>query len=502
MTDLGTLHETFRSDMNEASKSLRQADQELLGELGPTHYKDLTHEILSRGLATTSARNPANTVNAVLSSDIKRYGTGSKFIRVRPGVYRLCARHAIGTVSVNSRGSESPHILSDDADADPNVFERRVRIPLFPTYSEVRHLLKVWNGRPQKQITHLQATIRKLRGTPRNPVDWTQPDAWIPKRLTGDDLDLANDIWTRSNKNVNPRHTYGHWLLNRTYRLIVTDAGGILTMSDHGRDFIDREGGNTEAFLDEQEGLAKLLVMVADNSPTRVSGLLDEWAEYLDRYSRFGTPATRRETLRRRLNNLLDRGFVQRQQGAMYSITRVGSTYQKRLGGDEQQEIRTLIRKQKVSVRERLRKLLLNMDPFAFEHLVKVLLEKMGYQEVEVTSSAGDGGVDVVANLELGLSSVREVVQAKRHRRTIQRGVLDALRGSLPRFNAVRGTIIATSRFAKGTKKASLEARVAPITLIDGDRLIDLLIEHGIGVEKHTLHTVDPTVFADLERET
>ena len=141
----------------------------------------------------------------------------------------------------------------------------------------------------------------------------------------------------------------------------------------------------------------------------------------------------------------------------MYSITRAGSSYLEHLGGDEQEKIRTLIRRQKVSVRKRLSKLLLNMDPFAFEHLVKVLLEKMGYQGVEVTSSAGDGGVDVVANLELGLSSVREVVQAKRHRRPIQRAVIDALRGSLPRFNAVRGTIITTSRFAKGTKNASLE---------------------------------------------
>ena len=298
--------------MNETSKSLRHAVRELLGELGPTHYKDLTDEILSRGVATTNARNPASTVNAILSSDIKRYGMGSKFVRMRPGVYRLRARHVVGPVSVDSTGSESPHILSDDTEGDPNVFERRVRIPLFPTYSELRYLLKVWNGRPLKQITHLQATIRKLRGTPRNPVDWTQPDAWIPKRLTGDDLRLAYAIWARSNKAVNPRHTYGHWLLTRTYRLMVTDADGILTMTDHGRDFIDREGGNTESFLDEQEGLAKLLAMLADNSPTRVSGLVDAWTEFLDRYSRFGTPATRRETLRRRLNNLLDRGFVQR----------------------------------------------------------------------------------------------------------------------------------------------------------------------------------------------
>ena len=43
----------------------------------------------------------------------------------------------------------------------------------------------------------------------------------------------------------------------------------------------------------------------------------------------------------------------------------------------------------------------------------------------------------------------------------------------------------------------------APITLIDGDKLIDLLIEHGIGVRKRTLEVlaVDAYVFAELEGE-
>jgi len=141
------------------------------------------------------------------------------------------------------------------------------------------------------------------------------------------------------------------------------------------------------------------------------------------------------------------------------------------------------------------------MDSFAFEHLVKRLLEEMDYQNVEVTTRSGDGGVDVIAEIELGITSVREVVQAKRHKRTIQRKDLDALRGSLYRFNAVRGTIIATSRFSKGTEEAAFAGGAAPITLIDGDKLIDLLIEHGIGVRKRTLEVlaVDPDAFADLE---
>ena len=81
---------------------------------------------------------------------------------------------------------------------------RRVRIPLFPIYDEVRHLVKVWPGRPKAQVTGLHSALRQLLGTPQNPVAWTDPDTWIPAKLTGDTRDLAAAIWTESSQNVNP----------------------------------------------------------------------------------------------------------------------------------------------------------------------------------------------------------------------------------------------------------------------------------------------------------
>ena len=86
---------------------------------------------------------------------------------------------------------------------------------------------------------------------------------------------------------------------------------------------------------------------------------------------------------------------------------------------------------------------------------------------------------------------MREVVQVKRYKNTIQWKVLDALRGSLYRFDAVRGTIITTSRFTKGTAKAAFERGAAPITLIDGDMLVDLLLKHGIGVRKRPVELLE-----------
>lgn len=492
--------------MSESPKTLREAALELLRELGPTHYQALSDEILSRGLATSSSKTPAASLNAVIAVDIKRNGNKSEFVRVRPGVFGVRALHAAGTYAEPPGASVPPSDSSGEGQPDKDETEQRVRTPLFPTYREVRHLLKVWPGRPRKQVTGLQAALSELRGTPQNTVDWTDPDAWIPERLSGEDRDLAAAIWTKSGKTVNPRHTYGAWLLSQKYGLIEEGDDGKLSLSDRGRDFLGHEGGEAETYLDEQEGLGKLLTLVADNGPARAGGFLEEWTEYLNRHSAFGSPSTVRDALGRRLNNLLVRGLVDR-KATMYSVTDAGLGYLQRvgveeaLGGGEQQQLWTLVKKQEASVRESMHALLLEMDSFAFEHLVKRLLEEMDYQNVEVTTRSGDGGVDVVADIELGITSVREVVQAKRHKRTIQRKDLDALRGSLYRFNAVRGTIIATSRFSKGTEEAAFAGGAAPITLIDGDKLIDLLIEHGIGVRKRTLEVlaVDPDAFSDLE---
>ena len=71
------------------------------------------------------------------------------------------------------------------------------------------------------------------------------------------------------------------------------------------------------------------------------------------------------------------------------------------------------------------------------------------------------------------------------------------LRGSLHRFKAQKGTIITTGDFGKGAREAAFEMGAAPITLINGDTLIDLLVQHGIGLKKKTIeyYEVDEEVF-------
>ena len=405
-------------------------------------------------------------------------------------------------MSNDGRGiGEAEESVNDDANL-------HVRVPHFPIYSELRHLLPVWCGRPRKQVTGLRASVLALRGTRESSVDWTDPATWISKRLNGSDRELAQSIWDRSEGAVNPRHIYGHWLLAQRYGLVQEDSEGLLQITETGRDFLEGLGGDAEALVDEAEGLFKLLSIVADTGPSRAGGLFREWADYLRRRSAIRSKSMIKDTMRRRLSNLVARGLVER-KGNLYSATPDGLLHLEASrdrddhAAEDHSQVWAMVRQHENVVRDSLRRQLQDMDPFAFEHLIKRLLEDMDYQNVEVTSRSSDGGVDVVADIEVGITSVREVVQAKRHRNAIQRKDLDALRGSLYRFNAVRGTIVTTSRFSKGTQDAAFATGAAPITLVDGEKLVDLLIEHGIGVRKRPIELleVDPDTIAAIEKD-
>ena len=212
---------------------------------------------------------------------------------------------------------------SSESGADGDA--RRVRVPWYPTYHEVRQLLGVLPGHSRAEITGLQRTLAGLSGTPKDPADWKDPDSWIPKRLPDEEghevhRELAYAIWTQSGKSVNPRYTDGSWNLCQKYELLAEGSVGNLKLTDRGRDFMDHLFGDTEIYLDEQEGLRALLGIVAERGPARTGVLQEPWTEFLRRHSRFNSKSTIRDTLQRRLKNLLDRDLVSR-EGVSYTAT-------------------------------------------------------------------------------------------------------------------------------------------------------------------------------------
>ncbi len=138
-------------------------------------------------------------------------------------------------------------------------------------------------------------------------------------------------------------------------------------------------------------------------------------------------------------------------------------------------------------VRKALREKLLDMNPGEFEELVSQLLVEMGFEMVEVTKVSGDGGIDVRGTLVVGdVIQIKMAVQVKKWKlkNNVQAPVVQQVRGSLGAHE--QGLIITTSDFSQGAIKEAAQTDKTPIALMNGERLVMLLMEYGIGVRRST----------------
>ena len=121
---------------------------------------------------------------------------------------------------------------------------------------------------------------------------------------------------------------------------------------------------------------------------------------------------------------------------------------------------------------------ILELDPSEFEELTRALLEALGFEETAVTGQPGDGGVDIIGELNVAnLARVKLFVHAKRYgaAKVGDKPVKD-LRKVIPQ--GCQGAVITTSGFDSKAREAAVEPGFAPIGLIDGRQLVDLLVEH------------------------
>ena len=131
--------------------------------------------------------------------------------------------------------------------------------------------------------------------------------------------------------------------------------------------------------------------------------------------------------------------------------------------------------------------------PRFFEHLVVDVLVAMGYggsraDAAQVVGRSGDDGIDgVIKEDRLGLDNV--YVQAKKWDNSVGPGEIDQFVGSLMRKRAHKGVFITSGAFTSGARRAAAEAS-AKIVLIDGEQLVDLMIDHGVGVADHKTYVV------------
>ena len=132
-------------------------------------------------------------------------------------------------------------------------------------------------------------------------------------------------------------------------------------------------------------------------------------------------------------------------------------------------------------VKDALLSKLKEVDPYAFEKIILILLNKMGYGEFIETAKSGDGGIDGIINEDqLGLEKI--YIQAKRYsetkvRETEIRNFIGAMSG-----DTRKGIFVTTSSFDEKAKAKTRDAHHS-IILIDGKKLVDLMHKFNVGTQ-------------------
>ena len=130
-----------------------------------------------------------------------------------------------------------------------------------------------------------------------------------------------------------------------------------------------------------------------------------------------------------------------------------------------------------------LMEVLLQLDPAAFERLCQRLLHATGIEDLVVQGGPGDRGIDGTGRLKVGLVSFQVAFQAKRWSGTVGPNVIREMQGSMT-SDVDHGIVITTGHFSPSAKTQAKAPGAKQVELVDGERLCDLLDEHGLGVMK------------------
>ena len=122
---------------------------------------------------------------------------------------------------------------------------------------------------------------------------------------------------------------------------------------------------------------------------------------------------------------------------------------------------------------------------FWFEDEIAALFIALGY-DAHVTPERGDYGVDVVATV----NRVRTAIQCKRYNvAPVSEPEINQFLGAMNKYQADYGVFITNGRFTNAAKTAAREG--SPITLIDGNELVRLVIRYELYITPVKTYVLD-----------
>lgn len=140
----------------------------------------------------------------------------------------------------------------------------------------------------------------------------------------------------------------------------------------------------------------------------------------------------------------------------------------------------------------KLQSAIANMSPAKFEQFARALLTKMGVQFTNKgVQISNDGGIDGYGyHVGDDFRTTRVVIQCKRFNvNPVSEPDINQFLGTMNKFQADYGVFITNSRFTNSAREAAREG--TPITLIDGNDLIRLVIKYELFITPVTTYVLD-----------
>lgn len=146
--------------------------------------------------------------------------------------------------------------------------------------------------------------------------------------------------------------------------------------------------------------------------------------------------------------------------------------------------------------RQLLLELLKKVTPEGFEQICARLLRESGFEKVTVTGRPKDEGIDGIGILQVNpFVSFKVLFQCKRYQGSVSRAQVGDFRNAMI-GRADKGIIMTTGTFSADARKEADRDGAPPVELVDGEKLVEMFENAGLGLKPKTVYDVDHAFFA------
>lgn len=443
-----------------------EAAVEVLREAGrPLHFKKIAQQAVARDLLSHVGKSPEDTMSARLSQEAAKSADASVIEEVRPNVFGLRAGvdvdDASETILLREPAADEPEPAPVEQDAEVDDDLSPVAAP-----SVVR--VDSDNRRRGRK--------RSRRGGRRS--DETSTDEDRPNQAEASDESDDDGDAPKPSRNDRSRSRGG-----RSRNKVETPE----RTESLGNDDLGDVAAAAVGVLERAKGRAYSASKVSNELAKAKVGAL----------SALGTAALR-STLtavnERRAHQGRPPVFEETKPNFWALATASGTSLARSYAALEHWQVghrRTLADSLVQSLGE--------LDDTALGSLFTLLLDRLGYTDLQQHE---DAPVTLSARSPSALAPATLAVQIFAGSQTVRPENVAALRGSLHKYGATSGVCFALGGVDDATQEELDVPNVAPIALLDGPAIADLLIESGVGVARFSVDVscLDDALFRQLKK--